>query len=136
LSHNLLVIGIITYPLVNIYVTWHPLSTSSWGIITGLLLVLLGRILSFGAMVQLRKNPEKLHNDGYFKWTRNPNIDGTITFLIGMWVLMPSIIFFSGCILVFIYLRNRAKLEEKFLLEAFGKQYLAYKNGTRSSLYI
>lgn len=136
LSSNLLVLGIIAYPLVNIYFHLHSLSTSSWVIITGLILVVLGRVLSFGAMVQLRKNPEKLHNDGYFKWTRNPNIDGTTTFLFGMCVLMPSIIFFSGCILVFIYLKNRAKLEEKFLLEAFGNQYVAYKNRTRSSLYI
>ena len=133
---NIFVIGIIIYPLVNLYFNWHLLSTSYWMISFGIILVGIGRWLSFGAMVQLRRNSKILHQDKFFKLTRNPNIDGTITFLIGMWFLVPSTIYFFTSILVFIYLKNRAKMEEKYLIEIFGKKYLDYKNKTPSSIYI
>jgi len=136
LSSNLLIVGIMSYPLSNLFFNWHSLSTSTWIVIIGMILIVLGRAISFGAMIQLRKNQQRLHNTGFFKWTRNPNIDGTITFLIGMWVLMPNTIYFIGSILVFIYLKNRAKMEEKYLIEAFGEKYLDYKKETPSSIYL
>lgn len=133
---NIFVFGIIIYPSANLYFNWHLLSTSYWMISFGIILVGIGRWLSFGAMIQLKRNAEILHKDKYFKMTRNPNIDGTITFLIGLWLLMPSIIYFFASILVFIYLKNRAKIEEKYLIETFGKKYIDYKNKTPISIYI
>lgn len=133
---NILIFGIIIYPLSNLYLNWHLLSSSYWMICTGVILVVIGRLFSFGAMIQLKRNAEILHKDKFFKMTRNPNIDGTITFLIGLWLLMPSIIYFFASILVFIYLKNRAKIEEKYLIETFGKKYIDYKNKTPISIYI
>lgn len=133
---NILIFGIIFYPLSNLYLNWHLLSSSYWMICTGVIFVVIGRWFSFGAMIQLRRNTKILHKDKFFKMTRNPNIDGTITFLIGMWLLMPSTINIFSSILVFIYLKNRAKLEEKYLIETFGKKYVDYKNKTPISIYI
>lgn len=133
---NIFVNGIIIYPLANLYFSWNLISTSYWMISFGILLIGIGRWLSFGAMMQLRRDSEILHKDKFFKMTRNPNIDGTITFLVGMWFLMPSTIYFIGTILVFVYLKNRAKMEEKYLIEIFGTKYIEYKNKTPSSIFI
>lgn len=133
---NIFIICIIIYPLANLYFKWHLLSNSYWMIIFGILLVAIGRWLSLGAMIQLRRNSKILHKDKFFKMTRNPNIDGTITFLIGLWFLMPNILYFIAAILVFIYLKNRAKIEEKYLIKIFGEEYVDYKNKTPSSIFI
>lgn len=133
---NVFAIGVILYPLVNLYFKWSPLAHYEWLVFVGIILVSLGRGLSFGAMLQLRRNREILHKDGFFKWTRNPNIDGTITFLLGIWFIMPHVLYLISIVLVFFYLKSRAKMEEIYLLELFGEKYLAYKNITPSSLYI
>lgn len=136
LFSNFLVICIILYPLANIFLKWQTLSTSYWMILIGMLFIGTARWLSFGAMIQLRGNRKTLHTNGFFKRTRNPNIDGTITFLIGMWFLMPSTVYFISLIFVFLYLNNRSKIEEEYLSEIFGEKYLKYKNSTPSSVYI
>jgi protein-S-isoprenylcysteine O-methyltransferase Ste14 len=133
---NLFVIGVVLYPVANLYFKWHLLTSSHWMAWMGVLLIGLGRWMSLGAMLQLRKKRGVLHRDGFFKWTRNPNIDGTMIFLLGMWLLMPNVFFLISSILVFLYLKSRAKIEEKYLMEFFGDQYLEYKNQTPSSLFI
>lgn len=133
---NIFVLISFIYPLANLYFKWNLLSTSHWMISIGIILIVFGRWLSMGAMIQLRSDNKILHTDKFFKMTRNPNIDGTITFLVGIWFLMPSIAYFIASILVFIYLKNRSKREEKYLLEIFDKKYIDYKKSTKNSLFI
>jgi protein-S-isoprenylcysteine O-methyltransferase Ste14 len=132
---NIIVVTVIIYPIGNLLFKWDNLITSRWMLCIGIFLVIMGRFFSFGAMLQLRNYEDKLQTDKFFKISRNPNIDGTILFLIGMWFLMPSILFLVGMTYVFYYMVSRAKLEEKYLEERFGLSFLKYKSSTKRSIF-
>lgn len=74
----------------------------------------------------------KLHQDGYFKFSRNPMYLGIAIGLLGFAVIFSSYINFVFPVLFLIivdrfYVRN----EEQILARAFGQDYLDYKARVR-----
>ncbi|MGY6561567.1 MAG: methyltransferase family protein [Luteibaculaceae bacterium] len=133
---NALVIAIFLFPLLNLYLDWMEIKPYNWGIYLGALLLIVGRGISFGAMVQLRKNGYTLQTDTYFKWSRNPNIDGSLLFLVGISLLMGSPLYFGSAVMVFLYLLSRAQMEEEYLEAAFGQRYTDYKQKTPRTILL
>jgi protein-S-isoprenylcysteine O-methyltransferase Ste14 len=132
---NIMVVLTILYPISNLFFKWDNLSRSITMISLGVVLAIFGRLFSFGAMVQLRNNENKLQTDKFFKISRNPNIDGTLFLLIGMWFFMPSILFLTAMPYVFYYMISRAKFEEIYLEEKFGQSFSQFKSTSKRSIF-
>jgi len=98
----------------------------------GVLLVLLGRGITFGSMLYIRKENKqkndsfKLHTKGIFKYSRNPGLDGMYLFFIGFGLIFPSYMSWIGLVGYFIYMLFRVRIEEEFLKELFKQEYTDY----------
>lgn len=98
----------------------------------GVLLVILGRVITFGSMLYIRKenkqkeNSFKLHTKGIFHYSRNPGLDGMFVFFIGFGLIFPTFMSWIGLLFYFIYMLFRVRIEEEFLKEFFQQEYAAY----------
>jgi protein-S-isoprenylcysteine O-methyltransferase Ste14 len=98
----------------------------------GVLLVILGRVITFGSMLYIRKenkqkeNSFKLHTKGIFHYSRNPGLDGMFVFFIGFGLIFPTLMSWIGLLFYFIYMLFRVRIEEEFLKEFFQQEYAAY----------
>lgn len=107
-------------------------NTDNWLIATGTFCVVLGRLVTFGSMLYMRKENKqiqdsfKLHVKGIFNYSRNPGLDGMFLFFIGFGILFPSFLIWAGLILYFFYMQFRVKIEEEFLKKLFKEEYLDY----------
>ncbi|MFC0076469.1 methyltransferase family protein [Flavobacterium procerum] len=119
---------------------WLLFETNYELIVVGSLCVILGRLITFGSMLYMRKenkqiqNNFKLHTKGIFKYSRNPGLDGMFLFFIGFGILFPSFLIFSGLVFYFFYMRFRVKIEEEFLKKNFKEEYLDYITQTKRFL--
>ena len=106
----------------------------------GLLTIVLGIILRFFSIWTLGKlftvdvtirNNHKIKKDGLYKVIRHPSYLGSLLSFIGFglslnnWLSIIAITFFI--MTAFLY---RIKIEEKALIDHFGKDYLDYKKKT------
>ncbi len=138
LASNSIIIGVYLLPILNLQLDWWTWNEGIYFMMASFTIIVLGRWLSFGAMWQLIKSKggSHLQTTSFFKFTRNPNVDGSLLFLIGICILMPSVIFALGIIYSYLYYRSRIKMEESFLIDHFGKEYLTYQYNTRRFLYL
>lgn len=119
---------------------WLIFETNNWLIIIGTLCVIVGRLITFGSMLYMRKenkqmqNSFKLHVKGIFNYSRNPGLDGMFLFFTGFGILFPSFLIWGGLILYFFYMRFRVKIEEEFLKKLFKEEYLDYVTRTKRFL--
>lgn len=133
--------------LLNIIAFFTPLLLAffiekewSFFIVFGVLLAIIGRVISFYAMLQIRKNNSQqnkdftLHTKGIFSISRNPIQLGMYIFYIGLitiishWILIFTLLFY------FLYNDFRIKIEEDFLEVKFKELYKNYKLKTRRYL--
>lgn len=119
---------------------WLVFKTNDWLVVSGVLFVVAGRIVTFGSMLFMRRknkqteNSFKLHTNGIFRFSRNPGLDGMFLFFIGFGILFPSFLIWIGLLLYFYYMRFRVKIEEEFLKQLFGDVYLNYSTNTKRFL--
>jgi protein-S-isoprenylcysteine O-methyltransferase Ste14 len=102
-----------------------------------LLQILCGLSLNLWANIHLRKNktttefgetPIKLVIDGPFSFSRNPLYLGAIVLVTGISVWFGSYLILSMAIMMFIVLNwVYIPLEEAFLLDLFGEEYISYQ---------
>jgi protein-S-isoprenylcysteine O-methyltransferase Ste14 len=117
----------------NLLLLFKP---NCWTISFGVLLVITGRIVTFGSMLFMRRENKqvqksfKLHTTGIFKYTRNPGLDGMFIFFLGFSLLFPSVFMFIGLLFYFFYMQFRVKIEEEFLKQLYKEQYLDYMKKT------
>jgi protein-S-isoprenylcysteine O-methyltransferase Ste14 len=76
-------------------------------------------------------NKHILITDGWFKYVRHPMYFGVIFQLIGISFIFTSFISIIPIIIVIIFILIRIPIEEKMLLEEFGKEYEQYKKKTK-----
>jgi protein-S-isoprenylcysteine O-methyltransferase Ste14 len=106
----------------------------------GIVFVFLGRLLTFGSMLYIRKenkqtgNSFKLHTKGIFRLTRNPGLDGMYLFFAGFCFLFPSLLMWLGLIFYFYYMLFRVKIEEAFLYQLYKEPFAIYKRTTNRFL--
>lgn len=98
----------------------------------GVIFIILGRIITFGSMLYIRKenkqkeNSFKLHTNGIFHYSRNPGLDGMFLFFIGFGLIFPTLLIWIGLIFYVLYMFFRVRIEEEFLKELFKHAYIDY----------
>lgn len=111
-----------------------------WTNYIGNLLIISGRLITFGSMLYLRRennqtqNSFKLHTNGIFKLTRNPGLDGMFLFFVGFGIIFPSLFIWIGLLFYVLYMQFRVKIEEEFLKQLFGQIYYQYMKNTKRFL--
>ena len=102
----------------------------------GCILLLVGRGITFGSVLIIRRqNQQKddsfhLHTDFLFARSRNPGLLGMYVFILGVWLLMPSVQYLVGIFYYVAYMHFKVLMEEDFLEQKFGEPYLQYKTST------
>ena len=105
-------------------------------LLLGLLLIVIGRIISLVAVFQLRRNNSQknddyhLHRKGVYFYSRNPIQIGLYLFLTGLLTLFMNVFFLLGILIYICYMHQVLKEEEAFLEYQFGTPYLDYKKQT------
>jgi len=115
-----------------------PMMESSWIlIIAALALIVLGRMMTFSSVLQIRKenqqkgNSFKLHQKAWFRFSRNPGLVGMYLFFLGLLLIFPSMILLFGFIFYVCYMHYKVLLEEDFLSKQFGSDYINYLEKSR-----
>ena len=109
--------------------------------ICGIILMLLGLVLRWTAILTLRKyftvdvsilEGHKIVKKGLYKYIRHPSYAGSLVSFLGLGLAfsnwLSSIVMFLPILMAFIY---RMQVEEKALIQAFGEEYLDYSNTTK-----
>ena len=120
---------------------YFPIYSDSSFRYLGLIVIVIGIILRFSAVVSLGKfftvdvtirEDHKLKTDGVYKFLRHPSYFASLISFIGFGISINSwiglILIVVAVLTVFIY---RIKIEEKILIEQFGAEYLEYKKTTK-----
>ena len=94
----------------------------------GLGLIIIGRIVTFSSVLQLRRERarERVAEHGWFRRSRNPGLVGMYLFYLGCAVVFPCLVLLLG---VFPYVGNmhrRVLMEESHLRQVLGDEYRAY----------
>ena len=116
------------------------ISNKQLSITMGLIFLILGRVITFLSVIQIRKiNSSKnqqtfLHQKGWFKWSRNPGLLGMYIFIFGIWLLFSHPVFLAGILFYIGYMHFKVLLEEDYLREKFGAEYQTYLNQTKRYL--
>lgn len=98
----------------------------------GIVLVVLGRLLTLWSTLTIRVNNSQqddtnyLHTAGAFRWSRNPGLVGMFVFVIGCWLLLPSLLMALGIGMYVTYMNFKVRMEEDFLQQKFGDEYTRY----------
>lgn len=125
------------YPMADSFQIFKPAFELQ---LLGVLFVLLGRAITFGSMLYIRKENKqkndsfKLHTNGIFKYSRNPGLDGMFLFFIGFGLIFPTYISWIGLVGYFVYMLFRVRIEEEFLKELFKQEYTDYCLNTKRFL--
>jgi protein-S-isoprenylcysteine O-methyltransferase Ste14 len=72
-----------------------------------------------------------LVTDGVFRFSRNPIYLGVITTIAGLFLVTPNAFTLLLAITTWLLIQIQIRLEETFLLNEHGDQYLIYKNQVR-----
>lgn len=131
------VYGVFIYPiLVMTGVIPYPVNSLNWSIWLGCLLVIMGRVITFGSVLMIRRQNQqkqdsfRLHTDFLFARSRNPGLLGMYVFVLGIWAVMPSLLLLAGILYYIAYMHVKVLMEEDFLTQKFGEPYLHYKTST------
>jgi protein-S-isoprenylcysteine O-methyltransferase Ste14 len=126
--------------LVSVFQLGRIFSNSKFGII-GLIIILLGMLLRFLAIKQLGqfftvdvtiKSNHKIIDTGFYKNLRHPSYAASLLSMLGMGISQNS--YWSVLIMLLLGMLAflvRINIEEKALVENFGKQYLDYAQKTK-----
>ena len=107
-----------------------PVDTGYLGLVVGLAMVVLGRLVTFTAVLQLRRRlhpgTHALQRHGIFRFSRNPILLGMYLFYLGNAVWLPSPLLWVGFLLYAGNMHRRVLMEEGYLSNRFGDDYRAY----------
>ncbi len=113
----------------------------SWITVLGSVIFVLGVVVRWVARITLGKfftyevkvtNEHKLIRKGIYKYIRHPLYTGILLLCFGAIVLLQSSVGFMLLLIVLVpALWHRMKVEEAFLLKAFGKRYQNYMKTTK-----
>lgn len=100
--------------------------------VTGVVMALIGRSVTFYSMYYLRNNNSQtnddftLHDKGPFSKMRNPGLTGMLLFFFGLNMIWPSVIMASALVYYFCYNHFRILIEEDFLKMMYKEKYNQY----------
>ncbi len=122
--------------------TFTPLSIMPelYANLIGTGLMVFGRSVSFFSVLAIRKDNSQqngefaLKTEGVFGLSRNPILLGMYCTFIGLFFVFPYPIMLVGVSVYLINMHFRILLEEDFLEDKFGQQFILYKQTTRRYL--
>jgi len=130
----LFIIGYLFYPgIIGITFPIGILRNSALEIV-GILLIVVGWILMVIAMLQLGLSARvylpgqktRMITSGIYRFCRNPAYMGTHLSFLGIFLLLPSLVYLIGFCLFLVYQHFRILQEERFLRGTFGAEYEEY----------
>ena len=126
----------------------HPISWRNgsflpaiWFTVAGLLITIAGLAFAIWARVHLGKNwsgmptireEHTIIRTGPYRFVRHPIYSGLILALTGTAIGIGYFIIFCCVILIFGLFVIKFRMEEKFLLEEFGEEYVRYKRDVKA----
>lgn len=102
--------------------------------VTGFILIILA-FRAFNLKEFLGLEPEKettLVVTGMYRFVRHPLYFGTMIFIAGLYLLMPSRIMLSVLVISYAYIWIGSRLEERKLRALFGESYTTYAKNVKS----
>ena len=96
----------------------------------GIVIAILGRLLSIFGGVVLRKNKGSIVSSSIFRWSRNPIALGMHLTLLGLIVFTNQWFLFAGLAFCIWNIHSKIKIEEQHLINKFGTQYTNYMHKT------
>ena len=134
----LVIYGVYLYPLLTLWgppdpLGDHVLATSVISNALAALLIVVGRVITLGSVLTLRKESRRaaaapvLHTGGPFRHSRNPGLVGMYVFVAGLWLAGPSLTMLGGILIYVIYMDFKVRMEEDYLQNRFGGSYQAYR---------
>ena len=121
------------------YKVWNNFNFILEGI--GLLFIVIGLIIRWTSIFQLNKaftvdvaigHEQKLKTDGVYKSVRHPSYLGLFLIMIGFSIGMNSYLSMLVIIIpMFLVIQYRIFVEEKALVDAFGVDYISYRQKTK-----
>lgn len=69
---------------------------------------------------------------GMYRFVRHPLYFGTMIFIAGLYLLMPSDMMLSVLVISYVYIWIGSRLEERKLRALFGESYIAYSQKVKS----
>ena len=133
---------IFPYPIIYLFYPWLIEETFPFSLLQnmvvetlGIVLIVLGSIMMLIAMFQLGlstrfmlpKQETKLITTGIYGFCRNPIYVGVYLSFLGIFFLLPSLIYIGGFCLFLLNNHFRILVEEKFLAESFREEYENYR---------
>lgn len=85
----------------------------------------LGRSWRFG--IDRAHPPDELVTSGLFSVSRNPIFLGLVLSAVGLFLALPNAVTFAMPNLAFVLLQTRSRVEESFMEEVWGDEYVAYR---------
>lgn len=119
---------------------WDISSMNDWNIIVGVVLMVMGRLVTIGSALGIRKdNSQKgvdfdLKTEGIFARSRNPIVVGLHLGIIGLNILIPNYLFIIFTCFYFGNIHFKILIEEDFLSQFFQGDYNAYLKKTKRYL--
>jgi protein-S-isoprenylcysteine O-methyltransferase Ste14 len=103
----------------------------------GLILAWLGRLISIRSAYELNKSKLKsLVTDSMFKWSRNPISLGLFITFFGLILVIPHFLMIIGYIIFVLNINYKIGIEEKFLIQRYGRPYHNYVRSTPKYLIL
>jgi protein-S-isoprenylcysteine O-methyltransferase Ste14 len=108
--------------------------------LAGLVLLLLSLSLTLIAQAQMgdswrigidRNHKTTIVQDGVFRLSRNPIFLGMMTTISGLFLVIPNALTFAVLLLGTVVIQIQVRLEEEYLKELHGEQYLKYSQRVR-----
>jgi protein-S-isoprenylcysteine O-methyltransferase Ste14 len=97
----------------------------------GLIIAWLGRIISiWGTYILYHNEEQKIISCSIFRWSRNPISFGLYLTFLGLTVVFPYYYLIIGWIFFMISMHYKIGIEERYLHEKYGDDYLMYKKST------
>lgn len=72
-----------------------------------------------------------LISHGLFRYSRNPIFLGVLVSYLGTFLIIPNILSFSILLVTFVTIQTQVRLEEEYLEEVQGQDYIDYKSRVR-----
>ena len=123
---------------------WRPtVPPIPWLMWLGAAMTLAGLLLAVWARLYLGKNwsglvavkqEHELIRTGPYHFVRHPIYSGILLALVGTTICRRNVWGFMGVALVWLGLWLKARLEERFMIETFGPQYVEYRRSTGALL--
>lgn len=125
----------------HLIATYFPLWRNLLVSILGILMLLIGGLITITGRYQLKQFGEgvlkiednhQLITTGIFKYIRHPIYAGGVIGIFGFYCAFQSlIVLFAVFIIYFIVFRHRLLFEEELLIQEFGDQYKEYMKQTK-----